>query len=378
MLDLDGLRAYAITRTFGTPATLPEAIARLGFVQADPIRAPARAQDLTLRHRVRGYRAGDLERRYASLEVEEDCLVNYGFVPREHLPLLHPRVPVRRWDATTRRRADAVLAFVHERGAVHPRDVAAHFAHGRAATAWGGSTHATTRLLDGMHYRGLLRVARRDNGVRVYVTHRHPPQPDDAATRNARADALVALVVRKYAPLPRRSLVGLVSMLRYAVPHLPRELQRALARAPEHFPHATVDGAEWFWPAGESPDARSRAAPARERLLAPFDPLVWDRLRFERFWGWRYRFEAYVPPGKRTLGYYALPLLWRDAVVGWANLTVADGALQAKLGYVAGRPPREAGFADALEAELARMRTFLRLDAAPLRRSGTARTMPTA
>ena len=44
-------------------ATLPKAIERLGFVQADPIRAPARAQDLTLRHRVRGYRAGDLERR---------------------------------------------------------------------------------------------------------------------------------------------------------------------------------------------------------------------------------------------------------------------------------------------------------------------------
>ena len=66
----------------GKRAAVDEAIARLGFVQADPIRAPARAQDLTLRHRVAGYRAGDLERRYPRLAIEEDFFVNYGFLPR--------------------------------------------------------------------------------------------------------------------------------------------------------------------------------------------------------------------------------------------------------------------------------------------------------
>jgi uncharacterized protein YcaQ len=96
------------------------------------------------------------------------------------------------------------------------------------------------------------------------------------------------------------------------------------------------------------------------RLLAPFDPLVWDRLRFETFWDWRYRFEAYVPPAKRTLGYYALPLLWRDAVIGWGNLAVAGGRLQADLGFVAGRPPRDPVFRRELDAELARIGAFLR------------------
>ena len=62
------------------------------------------------------------------------------------------------------------------------------------------------------------------------------------------------------------------------------------------------------------------------RLLAPFDPVVWDRRRFELLWGWTYRFEAYTPAPKRTLGYYALPLLWRDAVVGWANAVGARAA----------------------------------------------------
>ncbi len=59
-LTLDDLRRHAVARSLFSPTTLPRAIARLGFVQADPIRAPARAQDLMLRHRVKGYQAGDL------------------------------------------------------------------------------------------------------------------------------------------------------------------------------------------------------------------------------------------------------------------------------------------------------------------------------
>ena len=89
-LTLDDLRRYAVARTLFAPTTLGRAITRLGFVQADPIRAPARAQDLTLRHRVKNYLAGDLERRYATLGVEEDFFVNYGFLPRAHHTLMHP------------------------------------------------------------------------------------------------------------------------------------------------------------------------------------------------------------------------------------------------------------------------------------------------
>ena len=62
-LTLDHRRHHAVARVLFAPTTLAPAIRRLGFVQADPIRAPARAQDLTLRHRVKDYRAGDLEAR---------------------------------------------------------------------------------------------------------------------------------------------------------------------------------------------------------------------------------------------------------------------------------------------------------------------------
>src|ERR1051325_7942534 len=87
----DELRSHAISQSLFLPTTLKTAVRRLGFVQADPIRSPARAQDLILRHRVKGYRAGDLERRYASLDIEEDFLYAYGFMHRSLWRLLHPR-----------------------------------------------------------------------------------------------------------------------------------------------------------------------------------------------------------------------------------------------------------------------------------------------
>ncbi|MDE2147779.1 MAG: YcaQ family DNA glycosylase [Burkholderiales bacterium] len=353
---LPELRRHAIARSLFAPTTLPRALARLGFVQADPIRAPARAQDLTLRHRVRGYRAGDLERRYARLPIEEDFFVNYGFVPRPLQALMHPRTPRSAWPPARQAQAAAVLAFVRERGAVHPREVDAQFAHGKSKNWFGGNTNASTQLLDAMHYRGLLRIARREGGVRVYAAREaHPPAADPAAAYDALADVVVA----KYAPLPERTLSELVLRLRAAVPQWGDQRVAALKRAKARLPSARIDGVTWYWPEGENPASRRHAPPEQVRLLAPFDPVVWDRRRFEAFWGWAYRFEAYTPPGRRVRGYYALPLLWHEQVIGWANVGWQDGALAADFGYVAGRAPRGAAFRRALEEELERLRTFL-------------------
>src|SRR5271170_3839139 len=144
-VTLEDLRRYAVEKTLFSPTTLGAAIESLGFVQADPIRAPARAQDLTLRHRVLGYRAGDLEQKYVDLGVEEDFFVNYGFVTRKLQALMHPRpdatVPAdggQAWPPARRKRARDLLAFVRERGVVHPREVDAHFAHGTVRNYWGG------------------------------------------------------------------------------------------------------------------------------------------------------------------------------------------------------------------------------------------------
>lgn len=360
---LDDLRRYTVARNFPPPTTLKRALQRMGFVQADPIRAPARAQDLILRHRVKNYRAGDLERRYETLDIEEDFFVIYGFVTRSLQALMHPRSE---W--TGRIKEDAqreeqrgltkeLLGFVRERGEVHPREVDERFAHGKVTNYWGGSSNATTHLLDGMHYRGLLRVARREKGIRIYRPHEHAPGPTDEIERRERIDALVDVAVRLYAPLPAQSLTLLVSRLRYAVPQWQTELKSALQRAKQRLAHAHVDGVDWYWPAAEKPTPA--ASPETVRLLAPFDPVVHDRRRFALFWGWEYRFEAYTPAAKRKLGYYALPLLWRDRVIGWANLSVPSGKLNADFGYV-GSAPRDRAFKRELAAELDRMRAFLR------------------
>jgi len=270
---------------------------------------------------------------------------------------MHPRAVPSLRPTARNTRAQAVLAFVRERGAVHPREVDAHFAHGTVTNYWGGSSNATTHLLDAMHYKGWLRVARRDGGIRIYAAHQHEPAPAGPAARAARLDALVDVLVRKYAPLPAASLSYAVGRLRYAVPQWQGDLRRALQRARERLAHARIESVEWYWPAEES--LPSDAAPAVVRLLAPFDPVVWDRRRFELLWGWAYRFEAYTPAAKRQLGYYALPLLWRDRVVGWGNVSMTGGQLQAVFGYVASRPPRDRAFKRELEAEVERMRVFL-------------------
>src|SRR5262245_46884744 len=219
------LRRFAVSRSLFPPATLHDAVERLGFVQADPIRAPARAQDLALRHRARDYRAGELERRYTELDVEEDIFINYGYVPRAVHALMHPRTAGSRPPVARTKRERDLLAFIRERGEADPREVDRHFAHGRVTNYWGGSSRATTFLLDAMHYRGLIRVVRRDKGIRIYAAREQSPGPSQPSERRAHVDRLVDVVVRAYAPLPRASLSMVISRLRYAVPQWKIELK---------------------------------------------------------------------------------------------------------------------------------------------------------
>jgi uncharacterized protein YcaQ len=364
-VTLEDLRRLAVGQSLFAPSTLKRALHHMGFVQADPIRSPARAQDLILRQRVKNYRAGDLERRYASLGVHEDFFINYGFVTSELQALMHPRTNCPEpaggrfpWTGPRRKKAELIWAFVKERGVAHPREVDKQFSHGRVTNYWGGSSNATTHLLDAMHYQGLLRVVRREAGIRLYAVHQHGIGPADKAEREGRLDALVDVAVAIYAPLPLRSLQLLIRRMRYAAPQWEREIPKAFKRAQERLAHENVDGVDWYWPAqwrvgkSEQDDA--------VRLLAPFDPVVWDRWRFEKLWGWTYRFEAYTPVAKRVRGYYAMPILWRDQVIGWGILSVKDGELSAELGYVKSAP-MDRVFTRELEAELERLKAFLGL-----------------
>jgi uncharacterized protein len=360
--DLQQLRRYAIARSLFKPTSLMRAIVRLGFVQADPVRAPARAQDLILMHRVKNYRAGELERRYPLLAIEEAFFINYGFLPRKALTLLHPRGTPRAWDAWDARmqaRAQEVLGFVRQKGPSYPKDVQARFNHGRMKR-WGADLNVSNHLLQGLHYRGLLRVTRREAGARVYQAVGHPPQNDSPDARLARAGQFLDILVKLYAPLPATSLGYLCTLLRQGVSHLAPEVRQLQQHSQSRYAHAQVDGRLWLWPQAENPMAAPHSVGDRLRFLAPFDPLVWDRRRFQLFWGWEYKLEAYVPAHKRRMGHYAMPMLWGEQMLGWANLKVVDGRLQHELGFAGPRPSGRA-FQLALDEALEQMQLFLNL-----------------
>ena len=364
-ITLEKMRAFSVHRSLWQVPTLARGLNKFGFVQADPIRAPARAQDLILWQRVKNYAAGDLEKKYQKLEIEEDFFVNYGFLTREVQAFMHPREfgPIRIEKAVPGL-TDRVLEFVKGNGATHPKMLETHFGKLSVANNWGGTSQSTTRALDALHYRGLVRVARRDNGIKVYEAATHlepifsqPLEPD------VQARGLLDLILSVYAPLPVQTLNQLVTASGYGGPHLTPQVRTAVKHAVTHELEAiTLDGLKYVWPANEKIDDEVED---RVRFLAPFDPVVWDRRRFEHLHGWIYRFEAYTPPAKRKMGYYALPMLWRDQIIGWANAKVVPsrsgiGELELEFGFVNSRP-KSKDFSRALEAETERLRTFLGL-----------------
>ena len=232
------------------PATLGRAVSAIGFVQADPIRAPARAQDLILRHRVSDYRAGDLERRFARLRLEEDFLYAYGFMPGATWRLLHPRHDATSSDGkyTPSGLAAEVFAFVQEHGVTHPRDLEFRFGRERALNGWGGWSKASTRALQSLHYHGLLRVAGRRDGIRIYAPASAHPEPLDAAERTRR---VVQLVVGILAPISERSLRATFGLLERGAPGLADKagtVQALLASGA--LESGTLDGERYLWPAG--------------------------------------------------------------------------------------------------------------------------------
>ncbi len=350
------LRASAFAAAFGTPSSLAAAFARIAFVQADPIQAPARAQDLILRQRVRGYAVGDLDRAYRRLRLEEAYLHAYGFATPALRALLHPRHDPDSPDGTHRPsglEAD-VLAFVRQRRATHPRDLTSAFGGETARNGWGGLSRATTRALDALLHHGLVRVSGREGGIRIYGPIAAQDQALDPATRLARLALAVADLL---APVRAVTLSAIMSRLARSLfgPGW-TALAGDAVRLSGPLVALEADGIRYL--ARDAAEATVATGPRRVRFLAPFDPLVWDRGRFEHLWGWPYRFEAYVPPDRRKLGYYAMPLARGDEVIGWVNCSQAAGGLDLHAGYVVPRD-RGAAFARAFDEEAARFEAFL-------------------
>ena len=277
----------------------PRRIGALGFVQLDPIRAPARAADLILRHRVDGLsrrRSRPRVSRAAAGRGLRACLRRHA-ARRVAVAASARRAP----PASRRTRASAA-------GGAHPR-ACGGARRDAPARSRGARPHADRRTAGAAHRRRRPACSRRctiaaSSRWRAAPTAsrctrwRRPSSPPLAAP--VRARAILSLLLDLYAPLPEPTLRQLVRMVPES--SLPPAL---LAKALEQLRHGpevrrvTVDGVDWLLPARD--EMRDDVAD-EVRLLAPFDPVVWDRRRFAAFWGWEYRLEAYTPPGKAQIG----------------------------------------------------------------------------
>jgi uncharacterized protein YcaQ len=261
-----------------------DTLCRLGFLQVDPIATVATPQQLVLWSRLGPFDPAELDR---LLWDERRVFEWNAFIwPIETLPLLQARMRrARRTPASLAERHARelvrqdpsfrryLLAELEQRGPLLSRQLEDRSREGRREHRWYGSRRVA-QMLEVLHLRGEIAVAGRRNGQRLWeLAERWYPQTDAVPIRAAERQ----LAEQRFRALGVR-------------------LERGGWRA-----HPDIDDG----PLGE-----------RATLLSPFDRLIHDRSRTEKLFGFHYRLEMYVPPAKRQYGYYVLPLLVGDRLVG--------------------------------------------------------------
>jgi uncharacterized protein len=261
-------------------------VRRLGFLQMDPIATVATPQRLVLWSRLGPHDPAELDR----LLWDEKKLFEWSafIYPIENLPLIRA-LSRRRWSTLKRdqwakgflEEQDGLRRYVlrelERRGPLPSRELEHDAARGDHRTVWWGTRAQLTWMLELLHSRGKIAVAGRRDGQRLWdLAERWWPETDTV-------------------PL--------------------REAERTLAE--QRFRALGVRREQGDWHA--HPDVSDEPVPDRATLLSPFDRLVHDRARAEALFDFRYRLEMYVPRAKREFGYYVLPLLVGDRIVGRAE-----------------------------------------------------------
>ena len=307
-----------------TPApTVTDALAHHGYIQIDPINVCGRMHDLIARNRVAGYREGDLMR-----YVHGDASVlpaDQRVAFEHHLPSTHVLVAfgLEAWPhllATMRARtkrsgawsgrlsprerelAGHILAEISARGSLNSDA----FNDGRnAKSVWGKATLAKSTLQK-LFFHGRVLIARREGNRRFYdLPERVLPAAVLASPEPTQQETERWIVLLK---LRQRRLV---TLKRQEVPLVEDQVQ------PVRIPACPLlyclrDDLALFDAAPAAPTIAS----ARLHLLAPLDPLLYDRVVTARLWAFDYTWEVYTPPKKRVRGYYALPVLAGTDIVG--------------------------------------------------------------
>ncbi|WP_205471189.1 winged helix-turn-helix domain-containing protein [Nocardioides sp. SYSU D00038] len=354
--------------TTPTMRTLRRTVGRTGVLQVDSVNVLQRAHYMPLYSRMGPYDTDLLTR--ATTGRERRQLVEYWAHVQAFMPVeLWPAMAHRR-DAHRARRGkwsfvaeddeleSRLLAEIAERGASTARDLDDGLP--RSKEHWGWNWSRTRRMLDYLFTTGDVAISGRTNQfeVRYDLPERVLPAAVLATPTPSVAEQHLALVRRAAAAHGVGTLRCLADYYRMLVADV-RAAVDVLVEEGELEP-VRVEG--WQRPAYLHRDARRPRKVVARAFLSPFDPVVWERERTEHLFGFHYRIEIYTPAHKRVHGYYVLPFLLRDELVGRADLKAdrASGRLLVRGAYAESGAPDDV--AEEMSAELRVLAGWLGLD----------------
>lgn len=301
------------------------AIRAMHILQIDTIHVVARSPYLVLWSRLGDYQPKWLDQHLAEGRLFEYWAHEASFLPIEDYPLLRHRMIdpggmgwkySHTWVEKNRATMDRVLQVVREQGPVRSADF--ERLDGKGGTWWGWKPEK--RALEMMLTAGHLMVKRRERFQRVYdLRERVLPDWDDARLPD-REEAERALALRAAGALGVATARWIADYYRTR----PGENARRVTALAKEGLLLTVHVDGWKEPVYAHPDNRNlieraiarRIRPRHTTLLSPFDPLVWDRRRALTTFDFDYRLECYTPAPRRIYGYFTLPILHGDRLVG--------------------------------------------------------------
>ena len=344
---------------------------RIGLLQIDSVNVLARSHYLPLFSRLGPYPRALLDTMaYRDIRLFEYWSHEQSLLPVEDYPLTQWRMARARdgemwhgiyhFSRQQSRYIDAVLAEVAAQGPLAASDLSDP---GQRQGPWWGWNQGK-RALEWLHWTGQVAALRRPSFERVYdLAERVIPAPVRRLPVPTEEEARRQLLLRAAAALGVATAADLADYHRQKLPPVRPLLQEMVADG--SLLPVRVEG--WDEPAYVRPDGRvPRRADARA-LLSPFDSLVWFRPRVERLFDFHLRIEIYTPAHRRTFGYYVLPFLLGDRLVGRIDLKADRKASVLRAQAVHGEPGVADGdgameVAAAMTAELASMANWLELD----------------
>jgi uncharacterized protein len=378
-LSADEARRFLVRRhLLAPPRSLPAepesvlaVIDRLGLLQFDPLEVPgARNHDLVLHARVGGYRREWCERWLYGpdrrlIELYNKSLNILPISQLAHYRVIWDRHGPRYRDGILREQAAVAEAILERIAADGPLSTAAFAEHGHAVDWWWAPTRAARAVMEALFVSGRLGISRRDGNRRYYDLIERLVPDDVLALRESEEDAMRHRLLSRYRAAGLTTPSAQAEVMYGTGSAVERRARTAELVEARLLVPVEVDGLKGtrYLLSDELPLAGSGApVPPAVTFLAPLDPLVWDRRLLRELWGFDYLWEVYVPEPKRRWGYYVLPILFGDRLVGRIEPRVdrKAGVLRILgLWWEAGfSPRREAGFVRAMRGALSAYAEF--------------------